>query len=117
MRSLSCWNWLRRGTWVSGRMNWQAFFHVLVFASLLGTHVYTALGVHATVFTATDADEYAYMRAALSVFHGSGSYWLSPPPPERHPERHADLALLVIRETSTLSLVAEHVDASRSGFR
>ena len=81
VRSLNRWNWLRRGTWVSGRMNWRAFFHVLVFASLLGAHVYTALGVHATVSRPTDADEYAYMRAALSVFHGSGSYWLSPPPP------------------------------------
>ncbi len=80
MRSLNRWNWLRRGTWVSGRMNWRAFFHVLVFASLLGAHVYTALGVHATVLRPTDADEYDYMRAALSVFHGSGSYWLSPPP-------------------------------------
>ena len=61
-------------------MNWKTLFHVLVFASLLSGHVYTAVGVHHTHLPPKDSDEYYYIDAAVSIFQGS--YFSSPQPVE-----------------------------------
>ena len=62
----------RRGFRVSRRMNWKTLFHILVFASLLSGHVYTAVSVHYTGLPAEDySSQYYYINDAVSIFHGS----------------------------------------------
>ena len=52
-------------------MRRRAFSHILVFAFLLGAHVYTTVVVHAPHWRLVDPDEFYYINAALLILDGS----------------------------------------------